>query len=209
MLASRRAPAVITLYHCRYTRSVRVRWLLEELGLPFDLMTLAVEELCAPEYDELLPLARVPVLADDKLILCESGAIVQYLLETYGYGRLEPSRGSSERPAYLQWFHFAEASLGQPLAAITEHTRRLPGKLRIPAVVVEAKNKASRALGVLERALQEREWLTSQFSAADIMMGWSAVVAQRHQLVTSEFPSVKAYVARCHQRSLFRRSMYT
>ena len=199
---------MITLYHARFTRSVRVRWLLEELGLPHNLVTLAIEELIAPEYDDLLPLARVPVLEDGQLRLSESGAIVQYLLDTYGYGRLEPARESKERHVYLQWFHFAEASLGPPLSAIAQHTRRRPGKLRIAQIVVDAKHEAARALAVLEKALDGREWLTEQFTAADIMMGWSAAVADRYQLVTSELPNVKKYVTRCHHRPPFRRSMY-
>jgi glutathione S-transferase len=200
---------VITLYHARFTRSVRVRWLLEELGLPHQLVTLAIDELIAPEYVERLPLARVPVLEDGDVALHESGAIVQYLLDTYGFGRLEPKRDSFERGEYLQWFHFAEGALGPPLSALAQHTRRRPGKLRIAQIVVDAKQEAASALAVLDRALEGREWLTHEFSAADVMMGWSAVAADRCQLVTSEFENIKRYVARCHHRSPFRRAMYS
>lgn len=199
---------MITLYHAQFTRSVRVRWLLEELGLPHQLVTLALEELGAPEYDDVLPLARVPVLEDGPLRLSESGAIVQYLLDTYGHGRLEPARGGPERAAFLQWFHFAEASLGPPLSALARHTQRRPEALRSAELAGEARHEASRALAALERALADRDWLAREFSAADVMMGWSAAIADRLQLVTSEFPSVRKYVTRCHHRPTFRRSMY-
>jgi glutathione S-transferase len=201
--------AVITLYHARFSRSVRVRWLLEELGLPHHLMTLAIDEVAEPEHVALQPLGRVPVLVDGELVLQESGAIVQYLLDTYGHGRLEPARGSGDRPRFLQWFHFAEATLAQPLASLAEHTWRRPPKQRIPELVPDARAKATRALTAVERALSGREWLTREFSAADIMMGWSTAVAARFQLVTREFPSVRDYVARCHRRPPFRRSMYS
>jgi glutathione S-transferase len=200
---------VITLYHARFTRSVRVRWLLEELGLPHQLVTLAVEELRLPDHAVRDPLGKVPVLVDGELVLRESGAIVQYLLDSYGHGRLEPAKGSAERGPFLQWFHFAEATLAQPLAALFEHTRTRAPEDRIPAVIPDAKRAAARALSVVECALRGREWLTREFSAADVMMGWGLAIADRFQLVTSDHPGVQRYVARCHERPPFRRSMYT
>ena len=200
---------MLTLYHAPKSRSVRVRWLLDELGLPHHVAARAFAELGEPEHLELHPLGKVPVLTDGNLVLLESGAIVQYLLETYGHGRLEPARGSRERPVFLQWLHFAEATLMPPLGLIVQHTRLRKPEDRIQAIVPDATRLAQSALGVVETALEGREWLTREFSAADIMLGYSVFLANLLQLVSEEFPNLKAYLARCDARPGFRRSTQT
>jgi glutathione S-transferase len=199
---------VITLYHARFTRSVRVRWLLEELGLPHTLMTLADGEMASAEYADVLPMGQVPVLRDGEIVLFESGAIVQYLLDSYGHGRLEPARHAKDRAEYLQWFHFAEAALGVHLSALARQVR-LPDGVGEPPDATAARREIARPLGVLDEALAEREWLLESFSAADIMLGWSVVAADRCGLLEGRFPSVGKYATRIHNRPLFRRSMYT
>ncbi len=198
---------VITLYHAPMSRSVRVRWLLEELGLPHQLETRGLVELKVPEHVALHPLGKVPVLVDGDLVLLESGAIVQYLLENYGHGRLEPKLGSPERPAFLQWIHFAEATLMPPLGLLAQHTLIRRPEERIAAVVPDATRSAKSALGVIDAALAGREWLTREFSGADIMMGYSVALANLLELVSGEFANVKAYLGRCNERPSFRRSM--
>jgi glutathione S-transferase len=200
---------VITVYHAPMTRSVRVRWLLEELGLPHEVAARARAELKEPEHLALHPLGKVPVLRDGDLVLFESGAIVQYLLETYGHGRLEPARGSHERPAFLQWSHFAEASLMPPLGQIVQHTRIRPPEERIAAVVTDATRVASLALRVVEEALAGRDWLVREFSAADVMMGYGVALANLLRLLTDDFPNLQGYLARCEARPAFRRSIAT
>jgi glutathione S-transferase len=200
--------AVITLYHARFTRSVRVRWLLEELGLPHDLMTLPEADGGLAEGSELLPTGEVPLLRDGDVVLFESGAIVQYLLDGYGHGRLEPARHAKDRAEYLQWFHFAEAALGPHLSAIARQMHR-PEVLREPTVAREAVREIERPLAVLDAALAAREWLLESFSAADVMLGWSVVTAERYALLEGRFPSVGKYATRILNRPLFRRSMYT
>lgn len=209
MLVRRRPGFVITIYHAPMSRSVRVRWVLEELGLPHHVAARAHAELKEPEHIALHPLGKVPVLTDGDLVLLESGAIVQYLLESYGHGRLEPARGSPARPGFLQWIHFAEATLMPPLSLILQHTRIRRPEDRIAALVPDATQIAQDALGVVEAALEGREWLTGELSAADIMMGYSVWLANVLQLVTKEFPNVKAYLARCNARPAFRRSTST
>jgi glutathione S-transferase len=209
MLALPEAANVITLYHAPMSRSVRVRWLLEELGLPHQVETRALAELKQPEHVALHPLGKVPVLVDGDLVLLESGAIVQYLLESYGHGRLEPKLGSPERPAFLQWIHFAEATLTPPLGLLAQHTLIRRPEDRIPAIVPDATRLANSALQVVDAALDGREWLTGEFSAADVMMGYSISLANLFKLVTDELPNVKAYLARCSARPAFRRSTST
>lgn len=199
---------MITLYHAPMARSVRARWMLDELGLPHQVATRALAELGEPEHVALHPLGQVPVLVDGPLVLLESGAIVQYLLETYGHGRLEPSRGSPERAKFLQWIHFAEATLTPPLAALLRQERRRQSEDPGAASGHEAALRAKAALAVVEDALQGREWLTGEFSAADVMMGYGLALAKRLRL-TDELPNIKAYVARCEARPAFRRACKT
>jgi glutathione S-transferase len=152
----------------------------------------------------------VPVLVDGRLVVLESGAIVQYLLESYGHGRLEPKLGSQERPAYLQWMHFAEATLMPPLGLLAQHTLIRRAEERIPAILPDATRLAKSALGVADVALEGREWLVGgEFSAADIMLGYSVALANVFKLVAEDFPNLKGYLARCSARPAFRRSMST
>lgn len=195
---------MITLHHAPMSRSVRVRWLLEELAIPYRLETHKLRELKTPEYLAVHPLGKVPSLVDDGLVLLESGAIVQYLLEKYGGGRLEPKPGSPERPAFLQWMWFAEGTLTPPLGEIAQHSLIRPEAERIPAVVPDATKRAGNVLGVLERALAGRSWLLAEFSAADVMMGYSVALANLLRLVGDATPNVKAYLARCQERPAFR-----
>ena len=205
---------MITLYHAPMSRSVRVRWLLEELAIPYQLETRKPAELKTPEYLALHPLGKVPSIQDGEsgdggLVLFESGAIVQYLLETHGKGRLEPKLGSPERPKFLQWLHFAEASLAPQLGLIVQNTLIRPEAERIAAIVPDAIKGAGNALAVAERALAGRIWLLSEFSAADVMMGYSVMLASFVKLVTDAIPNSKAYLARCRDRPAFQRATGT
>jgi glutathione S-transferase len=197
---------VITLYHAPMSRSLRVRWLLEELAIPYQLETRKLAELKTPEYLALHPLGKVPSIRDGELVLFESGAIVQYLLETHGDGRLEPKLGSPERPKFLQWLHFAEASMAPPLGLIVQNTLIRPEAERISAIVPDAIKGAGNALAVAERALAGRDWLLGEFSAADVMMGYSVLLANFVKLVTDATPNLRAYLARCQERPAFRKA---
>src|SRR5262245_55492982 len=161
-------PPKITLQHVPLSRSLRVRWLLEELALPYELATRTFAELRRPEHLALHPLGKVPVLADGDVVLFESGAILQHLLERYGEGRLEPKPGTRERALDWQWFHYAEASVTPPLGMIVRHTVLLPEAERIAAAAESARADARRVLAPVERALAGGGWLLPEFSAADV-----------------------------------------
>lgn len=198
---------MITLYHAPWSRSLRVRWLLEELGLPYQLVTRSFAELRQPEHLALHPLGKLPVLRDGELVLFESGAILQHLLERYGDGRLEPKPGTPERSLHWQWFHYAEATVTPPLGLIVRHTSLLPEAERIPAVVEFARRGAGDALAVVERALAGRSWLLPEFGAADVMMGYSVKLASFLGLIGEATPSLRAYLARCEERPAWRRAV--
>jgi glutathione S-transferase len=183
-----------------------VRWLLEELGLPYRLETHRFPDLRRPEYLALHPLGKVPVLVDGDLVLYESGAILQHLLERYGEGRFEPKRGSGERSLFWQWFHYAEASVTPPLGMIVRHTMLLPEAQRLPAVAAEARTHAANVLAPVERALAGRSWLLTEPSAADVMMGYSVRLASLLGVVGEATPSLAAYLARCAERPAYQRA---
>ena len=197
---------MITLHHVPYSRSLRVRWLLEELGLPYELASRSFADLKRPEHLALHPLGKVPVLVDGEVVLFESGAIVSYLLERYGGGRLEPKPGTAERARYWQWFHYAEASLTPPLGQIVRHTVLLPEPERIPAVAELARAEAKRVLAPVERALTGQSWLLPDFSAADIMMGYSVKLVSLLRLLGEATPNLVVYLARCEERPAYQRA---
>lgn len=197
---------MITLHHVPYSRSLRVRWLLEELGLPYELAVRSFGDLKRPEHLALHPLGKVPVLEDGEVVLFESGAILQHLLERYGSGRLEPKPGTPERARYWQWFHYAEASLTPPLGLIVRHTVLLPEPERLPAVLEHARAEEQRALAPVERALVGQSWLLPDFSAADIMLGYSLKLASLLRLLGDATPELSAYLARCEARPAYQRA---
>jgi len=197
---------MITLYHVPLSRSLRVRWLLEELALPYQLETRSFADLKRPEHLARHPLGKVPALADGDVVLFESGAILQHLLERYGDGRLEPKRGSAERALYWQWFHYAEASVAPPLGLLVRHTMLLPEAERVPSVADWARMQAAQLLAPVERALEGRAWLLPEFSAADVMMGYSVKLASLLRLLGAS-PNLSAYLARCEARPAYERAV--
>jgi glutathione S-transferase len=106
---------MIKLYHAQFTRSIRILWLLEELGIPYKLATVAFKP-PRHSFEQDTPTGKFPAIEDDGLVLSESGAILEYLIEKYGKGRLAPAVGSPDRGPYLQWVHFAEATAFPPIS---------------------------------------------------------------------------------------------
>jgi glutathione S-transferase len=167
---------MIRLYHAPLSRSCRVRWMLEELGLAYEIVPMQVSaaSLRTPEFLAVNPNGRLPAIVDGELRLWESGAIVQYLVETYGQGRFQPAPGSATRPAYLQWFHWAEATALPPLGDLVQHTVLRPEEKRIPAVVPDAVERIRTNMQVVDAALQGRSAIVGDaFSAADVMLGYT------------------------------------
>lgn len=198
---------MVTLYHVPFSRSLRVRWLLEELGVPYRLEARGFADLRRPDYLALHPLGKVPVLTDGDLVLFESGAIVQHLLERFGEGRLEPKPGSADRALHLQWFHYAEATITPPLGMIVRHTVLLPEAERILAVAQQARALAAQVLAPVERALVGRSWLLPEFGAADVMMGYSVKLASLLRVVGEAHPNLAAYLSRCEERPAWQRAV--
>lgn len=196
---------MIKVYHSPKARSVRVIWLLQELGTPYEVETMPFtpEALKSPRYLAVHPMGKIPAIEDGDLTLFESGAICQYLLERYGGGRLEPAVDSPERGRYLQWFHFGEATALPPLGDFAQHTMFLPEAERIPAVVESAKTRIDAVAKALEAAVAGREFLCGDFTAADVMCGYAVALMAFLGFVGDAHPGLAAYVQRLQARPAF------
>ncbi len=199
---------MIRLYHSPLMRSVRIYWLLEELGIPYQLETIEFGKLQSPAYRRTHPMGKVPAIRDGDLTMFESGAILEYILERYGNGRLEAARGSADRGTFLQWIHFAEASAFPPIADVAAHSFFRPEADRIPAVVEDGKARATIILAMIEEWLANRQYLMgAEFTAADIMMGITMLGAKWYDLLTDAHPSSLAYVQRLEDRPALQKAL--
>jgi glutathione S-transferase len=198
---------MLKLYHAPLTRSVRIRWLLEELALPHELVTVDFVPPSTP-FTQRTPTGKFPALEDGEVVMFESGAILEYVLERYGNGRLAPAVGTPERAAFLQWVHFAEATLMPPLGQLAWNLIFKPEADRNAGAVADARRMAAAALRVVEGALTGKDYLLgAEFSAADIMMGYALQSARWFGVLTDAQPDVGRYLARLEARPALQRAM--
>ncbi len=196
---------MIKLYHAPRTRSLRILWLLEELGLPYTIERVEF----APKPDKLFaqstPNGKVPVLEDGGIVMFESGAMVEYLLERYGNGRLAPAVGTAERAPFLQWMYFSESTAFAPLASVVWLVRYRTDAANNSELIADAKSRAAMAFAFLETALGERDFLLeSGFSAADIMMGFTLFAARAFGVIDDNtYPRLTAYAKRIESRPAY------
>lgn len=197
------------LYHCPGTRSARIVWLLEELGLKYDLevMPLGDKKMREPAYLKIHPGGRVPALEDGEARLFESGAIVEYILAKHGGGRMVPPQASPEFPQYLQWLHYAEGMMMPQVNIIVVETKFLPPEKRNDTNVARATKLLTRMLGAVDNELESREYLAGAFSGADIMTGHACVVADRLGADLASFANVRAYVERLKARPALQKAL--
>ncbi|MBI3783230.1 MAG: glutathione S-transferase family protein [Deltaproteobacteria bacterium] len=196
------------LYHSAQSRSVRPRWLLEELGVPYELVRLNFgnQEHKAPEYMKIHPHGAVPALVDGDIKMFESAAICLYLADKYADKGLAPKIGTPARAAYYQWMVYSMATLEPPIIQIFMNTVMLPEEQRSAKAVEEAKKSFTTIAAVLEQALAGRSFLLGdQFSAADVMVGSTLGWAQ-FMGVLEGHPTLQAYVARLSERPAFQRA---
>jgi glutathione S-transferase len=197
---------MIRLYHSPGTRSIRVYWLLEELSLPYELVEVPFVPPSTP-FSQATPLGKVPVIEDGDLTLGESGAILEYVLERYGGGRLAPPPGSPLRGPFFYWVHFAEATAMPPLGQMVWEGLFKPEADRNPSVIDAARGRAAATLRVVEQGLAGRSYLVGdQFSGADIMMGYTLLVARLFGVLTGEYPNLTRYEALLGARPAYRKA---
>jgi glutathione S-transferase len=201
---------MIKLYFAPRTRSVRILWLLEELELPYELERVDFQPPAKNFFAQRTPLGKLPTIEDDDVIMCESGAIVEYILERYGGGRLAPPAGSRERAEFLQWFHFAESTAFPPLGIVVWLTMYRDDAERQATLVQDARARAAMGLDFLERQLGQETYLVGDvFSAADIMMGFTLVAARVLGVLDDRYPALNSYLARLEARPAYQRAVAT
>src|SRR5512136_3084764 len=161
------------LFYVPKTRASRPRWVLEELGVPYDLVRLVPGPAGtrSPEHLARHPLGHVPVLEDRGQYIFESGAICMHLADLFPEKRLLPAPGSVERALAYQWVLFAMTEMEPPLVALSAESKK-PEAERSPAVAAEARAAFGKTTAALEQALQGRKFLLGDaFSVADVMVG--------------------------------------
>ena len=177
---------MIEIYHVPGTRGVRPIWLCAELGVDYRVVDVdfSASYRSSPEWRRMNPVGKVPVMVDtdaDGLMFFESGAMVQYLLDRFDQGSLEPERGTPDHALYLQWSWFAEATFARPLGEIVNHLREFPGEQKSEAAIEEMRNRARLCLHALTPQLKQRDYIVGDsFSAADIMLGYSVMLATKY-----------------------------
>lgn len=198
---------MITVHHLNNSRSQRILWLLEELGLPYELKQYqrdAKTNLAPPELKAINPLGKSPVIEDGPHVLIESGAIIDYLIRRHGDGRLQPDPASATYDEYIQWLHFAEGSAMLPLM-LNLYVGRLgdAGAPLHPRIESELDNY----LGYLNTALGLTPYLVGEeLTGADVQMSFIGEFA-RAQGKIAAYPHLAAWVERFQARPAYRKAI--
>jgi glutathione S-transferase len=192
----------LTLYYVPRTRSSRPRWILEELGVPYELVRLETSDIKKPEYLAVHPLGKVPALVDEGVTLFESAALCLHLADKYGEGKLAPVPGSIERALYYQWILFGMATIEPHLSRFNE-LRKSDG---VPDEREREARSARAYLSVVEKALVGHEFIVGdRFTAADVVLAsvcsWAKLLG-----LTEGLPECDAYAKRLLARPAAKRA---
>ena len=200
---------MIKVHHLNNSRSQRILWLLEELGLEYEIVPYLRDPMtrrAPPALREIHPLGKSPVIEDGALVLAESGAIIEYLIDAYGHGRLAPVRGTPDGTRYLYWLHFAEGTAMMQLLV-----RLFLGFAGDSAAPIRAMIdvEIGRLLAYLESEIGDAPFFVGDaLTGADINMSFplEAAVA-RAGLDAESYPKLFAYLAKLQARPAYRRAL--
>ena len=214
---------MLTVHHLNNSRSQRVLWLLEELGVPYEIRKYQRDPqtmLAPPELLKVHPLGKSPVITDDGVTVAESGAIVEYLLDRYGAGRLVPPAGTEEKRRFTYWLHFAEGSAMPPLLLKLIFDRIGSGQgmpfftkpiakgiaSKVKSLMVEPNLK--RQLDFMESELGRSEWFAGpEFTAADVQMSFPVEAAAQRAGLGASRPKLMAFLKRIHAHPAYRKAL--
>ena len=213
---------MIIVHHLNNSRSQRVLWLLEELGVAYEIRHYQRDPktmLAPPELKRVHALGKSPVITDDELTLAESGAIIEYLAERYGDGRLLPPAGSPERRRCTYWLHYAEGSAMPPLLLklVLNRVRTAPAPFFVKPIARSIADKVDRTftdqqlklhLDYLEGELGEHAWFVGDaLSVADIQLSFPLEAFAARGGLGSEYPHLGGFLKRIHARPAYRRAL--
>lgn len=212
---------MITVHHLNNSRSQRVLWLLEELGLPYEIRHYqrdAKTSLAPPELKAVHPLGKSPVITDGGLTVAESGAILEYLVDKYGQGRLKPT-GEQELLHYRYFMHFAEGSAMPPLVMklVFNKVKRAPAPFFVKPIAKSIADRVLKSfvqpnidaqLKFLEGELTARPWFAgAEFTAADVQMSFPVEAAAARGGDMSAYPKLRDFLQRIHARPAYQRGL--
>ncbi len=192
---------------------MRPIWLAYELGLEFEIVAIDFSSAYRDslEWRSISPAGKVPALTDGDIAMFESGAMVEYMLDRFGEGRLRPEKGTAESAEYLQWSWFAEATLSRPLGfmrAMKLVNAIDQGKEEVGAIATDGERKARSALEAVEQGLADRDYLlASGFTAADIMTGYSLDLLSHLYSLEASYPRTAAYLDRLKVREACKKAL--
>jgi len=211
---------MLTVHHLNNSRSQRVLWLLEELGVPYEIVRYQrlPSMQAPPELRAIHPLGKSPVITDNGKTIAESGAIIEYIVNTYGNGRLIPPPDTPERLRYTYWLHYAEGS-AMPLLLqkllFTLAPKRVPALIRpiikpvfgqLLAKLVDPQLKQH--MKFWEGELNKSEWFAgNDFTAADIQMSFPLEAASSRAGLDQRSPKAWAWLQRIHARPAYNRAL--
>ncbi len=215
--------SMVTVHHLNNSRSQRVLWLLEELGVPYEVKRYERDPktmLAPPALLAVHPLGKSPVISDsDGITVAESGAIVEYLVDKYGGGRLIPQLGTPERTRYTYWLHYAEGSAMPPLLLklifdrvatapmpwpVSAVARRIAGNVQAGFVGPQL----TRHLDFMESELAGRPWFAGdEFTAADVQMSFPLEAAAARAGLNATRPKLRSFLDRIHAREAYKRAL--
>ena len=201
---------MLTVHHLGRSQSERVVWLCEELDIPYELKRYdrrADNKLAPPEYKALHPIGIAPVITDGALVLGESGAVVEYIVQTYGGGRLMLKRGDAGFVDYLYWFHFANGTLQPLMGRLMALERVDPSEKNVP--LQGAKERFGLVFATIETRLGEAPYFAgAALTAADIMSVFSLTTMRLFRATDlSGYPNILAYLQRIGARGAYQRAM--
>jgi glutathione S-transferase len=212
---------MVIVHHLNNSRSQRLLWLLEELGVLYDIKRYERDKrtmLAPPELRKVHPLGKSPVITDGEVTLAESGAIMEYVLEKYGRGRLMPRAGTPERLRYTYWMHFAEGTAMPPLVMKLVLGRMAKGAPFFVRPVARAianrvmegfvQPNISRQLDFMEAELSRSTWFAGdEFTAADIQMSFPLEAAAARGGLDASRPKLMEFLNRIHAREAYRTAL--
>jgi glutathione S-transferase len=213
---------MVVVHHLNNSRSQRVLWLLEELGVPYEVKRYerdAKTMLAPPSLLAIHPLGKSPVITDGEIVLPESGAILEYLVDTYGNGRLKPPARSAQRLKYLYWMHYAEGSAMPPLLLrlVFNRVANNPAPWPISAIarrIATTVDKSfiepnlTRHLNFMESELNAQTWFAGEeFTAADVQMSFPLEAAASRGGLNAGRPKLMAFLERIHARDAYKRAL--
>ncbi len=213
---------MIIVHHLNNSRSQRILWLLEELGIEYEIRKYQRDPksmLAPPELRAVHPLGKSPVIQDGDTIVAESGAIIEYLVGRYGDGRLAPAAGTPERLRYTYFLHYAEGSAMPPLLLklVFDRVESTPAPFFVRPIARAIANKVKDSfvlpqirqhLAFLEGELASRAWFAGDdFSAADIQASFPLEAAAARGGLDAQYPKLSAFLERIHARPAYQRAL--